>query len=374
MSKVDLPVGISATLGALTVGPAARDLLQHGGENFWTTKSSTYEARDATHISGINMTSISIVTPIYNEVENIDRLIQEVENAIRPRFPDFELIAVDDGSNDGSNQLLKEKAAQHPFLKVITLLKNSGQSAAFDAGIQAASGKIIATMDADLQNDPLDIPKLVDLLNEGYDTVTGWRKNRQDGLFWRKVPSWIANAIVRKVTGTRIHDLGCSLKVYRADVIKELRLYGEMHRYICPLLGNMGARITETAVHHRARTAGVSKYGIGRIFKVLLDMIYVWFNKSYQTKPMYVFGGAGTLMLFTSAVLTGIAAYDKLINGIFVHRNPLFLIALILLVIAFQFFGIGLLAEMLVRTYFESKGRESYLIRDRVGFDQSLKK
>jgi glycosyltransferase involved in cell wall biosynthesis len=321
--------------------------------------------------------SISIVTPIYNEVENIDRLITEVEKAIRPRFPDFELIAVDDGSTDGSNRLLKEKAQKYPFLKVITLLKNSGQSAAFDAGIQAAAGKVIATMDADLQNDPLDIPKLVDLLNEGYDTVTGWRKNRQDGFVLRKFPSWIANWIVRKVTGSRIHDLGCSLKVYRAEVIKELRLYGEMHRYICPLLGNLGARITETEVHHRPRTAGVSKYGIGRVFKVLLDMIYVWFNKSYQTKPMYVFGGAGTVMLFGSGILTAIAAYDKFVNGIFVHRNPVVLIALIMLVIAFQFFGIGLLAEMLVRTYFESKGRESYLIRDRVGFelsDQSLKK
>jgi glycosyltransferase involved in cell wall biosynthesis len=325
----------------------------------------------------MNSLSLSVVTPIYNEVENIDRLISEVEQAIRPRFPDFELIAVDDGSIDGSNRLLKQKAEQHSFLKVITLLKNSGQSAAFDAGIQAASGKIIATMDADLQNDPLDIPKLVDLLNEGYDTVTGWRKNRQDGFVLRKFPSWIANWIVRKVTGSRIHDLGCSLKVYRADVIKELRLYGEMHRYICPLLGNMGARITEIEVHHRPRTAGVSKYGMGRVFKVLLDMIYVWFNKSYQTKPMYVFGGAGTAMLFGSGILTSIAAYDKFVNGIFVHRNPLFLIALIMLVIAFQFFGIGLLAEMLVRTYFESKGRESYLIRDRVGFEsntQSLKK
>jgi glycosyltransferase involved in cell wall biosynthesis len=323
---------------------------------------------------GTSQLSLTVVTPIYNEVENIDRLITEVENAIRPRFPDFELIAVDDGSTDGSNRLLKEKAAKYPFLKVITLLKNSGQSAAFDAGIQAASGKIIATMDADLQNDPLDIPKLVDLLNEGHDTVTGWRKKRQDGYFLRKVPSWVANSIVRKVTGSRIHDLGCSLKVYRSEVIKELRLYGEMHRYICPLLGNMGARITEVEVNHRPRTAGVSKYGMGRVFKVLLDMIYVWFNKSYQTKPMYVFGGAGTLMLLLSGVLTSIAAYDKFVSGIFVHRNPLFMIALIMLVIAFQFFGIGLLAELLVRTYFESKGGESYLIRDRAGFDQSLKK
>jgi glycosyltransferase involved in cell wall biosynthesis len=318
--------------------------------------------------------SLSIITPIYNEVENIDRLITEVENAVKPRFPDFELIAVDDGSNDGSNRLLKEKAAKHPFLKVITLLKNSGQSAAFDAGIQAASGQIIATMDADLQNDPLDIPKLVDLLNQGYDTVTGWRKNRQDGLILRKLPSLVANAIVRKVTGSRIHDLGCSLKVYRAEVIKELRLYGEMHRYICPLLGNMGARIAEVEVHHRPRTAGVSKYGMGRVFKVLLDMIYVWFNKSYQTKPMYVFGGAGCVMLLVSAILTGVSAYDKFVGGVFVHRNPLFLIALIMLVIGFQFFGIGLLAEMLVRTYFGTKGGENYLIRDRAGFDQSLKK
>jgi glycosyltransferase involved in cell wall biosynthesis len=311
---------------------------------------------------------ISVIAPIYNELENIPRLIAEVEQAIRPHFPDFELIAVDDGSIDGSDRILKEKAAQYPFLKVITLLRNSGQSAAFDAGIQAASGKVIATMDADLQNDPLDIPRLVQKLDEGYDAVTGWRKKRQDGFFWRRLPSLIANAIVRKVTGTKVHDLGCSLKVYRAPVIKELRLYGEMHRYICPLLGNMGARISESEVNHRPRTAGVSKYGMARVFKVLLDMIYVWFNKSYQTKPMYVFGGAGTGLLFTSGLLTVISAYDKFHNGVFVHRNPLFLIALVLLVLAFQFFGIGLLAELLVRTYFESKGGESYLIRNRINF------
>ncbi|MDR3606302.1 MAG: glycosyltransferase family 2 protein [Oligoflexia bacterium] len=317
-------------------------------------------------------TRLSIVTPIYNEVDNIPRLIEEVERAIRPHFPDFELIAVDDGSKDGSSRLLREKAKTHPFLKVITLLRNCGQSAAFDAGIQHASGQIIATMDADLQNDPQDIPRLVEMLGEDYDVVTGWRKRRQDGFFWRKLPSLIANAIVRKVTGTRIHDLGCSLKVYRGSVIKELRLYGEMHRYICPLLENMGARIAEAEVHHRPRTAGVSKYGIARVFKVLLDMIYVWFNKSYQTKPMYVFGGAGVTLLGMSFLLTALAAWEKLNNGVYVHRNPVFLIALILLVIAFQFFGIGLIAELLVRTYFESKGRDSYLIRERIGFHEPL--
>jgi glycosyltransferase involved in cell wall biosynthesis len=207
---------------------------------------------------------------------------------------------------------------------------------------------------------------------EDFDAVTGWRKKRQDGFFWRRLPSLIANAIVRKVTGTRIHDLGCSLKVYRADVIKELRLYGEMHRYICPLLQNMGARIAEEEVHHRPRTAGVSKYGIARVFKVLLDMIYVWFNKSYQTKPMYIFGGAGVTLLGASFLLTALAAWEKFSQGVFVHRNPVFLIACVLLVIAFQFFGIGLLAELLVRTYFESKGRDSYLIRERIGFVQAI--
>lgn len=319
-------------------------------------------------LSDSHMTRLSVVTPIYNEVDNITRLIAEVESALRSPFPDFELIAVDDGSNDGSSQLLREKAKIHPFLKVITLLRNCGQSSAFDAGIQHASGEIIVTMDADLQNDPKDIPALVRRLDDGFDVVTGWRKNRKDGFFWRKMPSLIANAIVRTVTGTKIHDLGCSLKVYRANVIKELRLYGEMHRYICPLLENIGARVTEQEVHHRPRTAGVSKYGIARVFKVLLDMIYVWFNKSYQTKPMYVFGGAGVTLLFASFVLTIIAAYEKFSQGVFVHRNPIFLIALVFSVIAFQFFGIGLLAEMLVRTYFESKGRDSYLIREKIGF------
>jgi len=311
---------------------------------------------------------LSVIAPTYNEAENIPNLIEEVRQTMQKADIDFEFIVVDDGSTDGSDKILRSLAPIHPFLKVVVLRKNSGQSAAFDAGIQHASGSVIATLDADLQNDPADIPRLLKTLNEGYDVVTGWRKSRKDGLFFRRFPSKIANAIIRVVTGTRIHDLGCSLKVYRSTLLKELRLYGEMHRYICPLLENMGARIAEVEVNHRARAAGVSKYGIGRIFKVLLDMIYVWFNRTYQTKPMYVFGGTGVALVLTSIFLSALAGWEKYYHGAYVHRNPVFLIAMVCLIIAFQFFGIGLVAELLIRTYFEARGSNSYFIRETIGF------
>jgi glycosyltransferase involved in cell wall biosynthesis len=309
---------------------------------------------------------LSIVLPMFNEVDNVVPLLGEIEEALGETR--FEVICVDDGSRDGTRELLRKLVADKPYLRVVLFRRNSGQSAAFDAGFRVATGRVVVTMDADRQNDPKDIPRLVDKLGEGFDLVTGWRRNRKDGMFLRKVPSRIANAFIRWVTGTRIHDLGCSLKVYRREITDEIRLYGEMHRFLVPLAEHQGARVAELEVNHRARTAGVSKYGLSRTVKVLLDLLTVWFFRRYQTKPLYVFGGVGFAMLAASLALSAYVLYQKLALDIWVHRNPLFSIAAFSALLGVQSLGISLLAELIVRTYFESQGRSPYPIAERLGF------
>jgi glycosyltransferase involved in cell wall biosynthesis len=313
---------------------------------------------------------ISIVLPVYNERENLLPLIDEVEGVLSALDKEYEIIAVDDGSKDGSVEILREAAAQRKYLKAIFFRRNSGQSAAFDAGFRAARGDIVVTMDADRQNDPADIPALIAELDKGFDVVTGWRKKRKDGMFLRTIPSRIANFIIRKLTGTQIHDLGCSLKVYRRHVTDELRLYGEMHRFISVLADGLGARVGELAVNHRPRVAGVSKYGVRRTVKVFLDLTTVWFMRRYQTKPIYVFGGLGVLMLFAGTALSGVVLYEKFADGAWVHRNPLFLIAITCYLMGMQSIGTGILAELVVRTYFESQNKTAYTIASRAGFQR----
>ena len=313
---------------------------------------------------------LSIVLPIYNEVGNLRPLFDEIEEVLTKAGRTYEIIAVDDGSNDGTRQLLKELAGERPALRVVLFRRNAGQAAAFDAGLRHASAPFVVTMDADMQNDPRDIPAMLAKLDEGFDLVSGWRKNRKDGLFLRKVPSRIANWLIRKITGTPIRDLGCSLKVYRKEITDELRLYGEMHRFIAVLAGHAGARIGEMEVNHRERNAGVSKYGLARTFKVLLDLLTVWFMQSFQTKPIYVFGGTGSLMIASSALLSAFVLYERLRWVIYVHRNPLFTIAVLLFITGIQLLGVGLLAENIVRTYFESRGRTAYVVAERLGFDK----
>src|SRR4051812_9178837 len=236
---------------------------------------------------------LSVVVPIYNERENIELLVEELEAALDPIGKTYEIIAVDDGSRDGSTQLLKKLVADHPKLKALFLRRNSGQTAAFDAGFREAKGEIVATMDADRQNDPRDIPAMLEKLEkEELDMVTGWRKQRHDGFFLRKLPSRAANAIIRWITDTPVHDLGCSLRVYKKQLVDEMNLYGEMHRFISVIADGMGAQIGEVVVNHRPRVAGKSKYGTIRIVKVLLDLSTVWFMRRYHAKPIYVFGGA----------------------------------------------------------------------------------
>jgi glycosyltransferase involved in cell wall biosynthesis len=313
---------------------------------------------------------ISIVLPVYNERENLLPLLDELSGVLSGMNKQFEVIAVDDGSRDGSVQLLKEAAAERKYLKAIFFRRNTGQSAAFDAGFRAASGDVVITMDADRQNDPADIPLMLGELDKGFDVVTGWRKKRRDGMFLRTIPSRIANFIIRRLTGTQIHDLGCSLKVYRRHVTDELRLYGEMHRFISVLADGLGARVGEVVVNHRPRVAGVSKYGLRRTVKVLLDLTTVWFMRRYQTKPIYVFGGIGVMMLMAGSVLSGVVLYEKFADGSWVHRNPLFMIAITCFLMGVQSIGIGILAELIVRTYFESQGKTAYTIASRAGFSR----
>ena len=312
---------------------------------------------------------ITVIVPIYNERENLEPLLVEIEEALDPTGKKYEIIAVDDGSDDGSTEVLKKLAGEHANVRAIFFRKNSGQAAAFDAGFRNASGDIVVTMDADLQNDPKDIPALIEKLETGFDVVTGWRKNRKDGALLRKIPSRIANVLIRRMTGTKIHDLGCSLKVYRKHVTDEMRLYGEMHRFISVIAASQGAKIGEAVVNHRARRAGVSKYGLRRTIKVLLDLMTVSFLGGYQTKPIYVFGSLGMLMFLLGFLISCFVLWEKYDQGAWVHRNPLFMIAIMLFVMAFQFLGTGILAEVIVRTYFESQDKTAYTIASRAGFD-----
>ena len=313
---------------------------------------------------------ISVVLPIYNEKENLVPLLDELEGVLDATGKDYEVIAVDDGSNDGSVEVLKSATLDRKRLKALFFRRNCGQAAAFDAGFRAAQGDIVVTMDADRQNDPADIPGMMAKLDDGFDLVTGWRKERKDGFATRKLPSRIANFIIRRLTGTRIHDLGCSLKVYRRQVTNEMRLYGEMHRFISVLAEGLGARVGEMVVNHRPRVAGRTKYGLARTVKVLLDLTTVWFMRRYQTKPIYVFGGLGVIMVFVGMTISGIVLYQKFADGTWVHRNPLFLIAITCLLMGMQSVGTGILAELLVRTYFESQSKTPYSIASRAGFEQ----
>jgi glycosyltransferase involved in cell wall biosynthesis len=264
--------------------------------------------------------------------------------------------------------------ADRPWLRAIFLRRNFGQTAAFDAGFRAASGDIVATIDGDLQNDPRDIPAMIAKLDEGFDMVAGWRRKRRDGLTLRRIPSRIANWMIRKVTGTRIHDLGCSLRLYRREITDELRLYGEMHRFISILADSMGARIAEVEVNHRPRRAGTSKYGLKRTLKVLLDLMTVVFMRRYQAKPIYVFGSLGLGMMFASAVMAGVVLWEKMKEGVWVHRNPLFILAVVAALVGVQLLATGIVAELIIRTYYESQGKRAYSIKGRAGFGDEARR
>jgi glycosyltransferase involved in cell wall biosynthesis len=320
---------------------------------------------------------LSLFLPVLNEEDNLRPMHKKIQEALKSLGKTAEVIYVDDGSTDKSLQILREIAAEDSRVRVISLRRNYGQTAAMAAGIDAAHGEILIPMDADLQNDPKDIARLLEKLDEGYDVVSGWRKNRQDKLISRKLPSWIANSVISKIGGVPLHDYGCSLKAYRRDVLKDVKLYGEMHRFIPIYASWAGARVTEIPVDHHARTMGKSKYGISRTVKVIFDLMTIKFMASYQTKPIYVFGTFGAIALFVS-ILAGLYAiflkgarylgFPRL-QADFIE-TPLPVLTIVLFAIALQFFLMGLLAEMMVRTYHESQDKAIYAVREKIGFDE----
>jgi glycosyltransferase involved in cell wall biosynthesis len=315
-----------------------------------------------------NNPQLSLFLPVLNEEDNLRPMHAKISEALNSLGKTAEVIYVDDGSTDTSLEVLREIAAGDSRVRVIALRRNYGQTAAMSAGIDAAKGEILIPMDADLQNDPADIKRLLDKLDEGFDVVSGWRKDRQDKLFTRKIPSWIANSVISKIGGVPLHDYGCSLKAYRRDVIQDVKLYGEMHRFIPIYASWAGARVAEIPVEHHARTMGKSKYGLSRTIKVVFDLMTIKFMASYQTKPIYVFGTFGMLSFFVS-MIAGIWAITLKILGTSFILTPLPMITVVMLAISVQFFLMGLLAELQVRTYHESQSKAIYAVREKIGFE-----
>ncbi|HWS52982.1 MAG TPA: glycosyltransferase family 2 protein [Pyrinomonadaceae bacterium] len=310
---------------------------------------------------------ISLFLPVLNEEPNLRPLHLKIDEALAHLGRTAEVIYVDDGSTDASLEVLRDLAARDPRVRVVALRRNYGQTAAMAAGIDAARGQVLIPMDADLQNDPADIDRLLRKLDEGFDVVSGWRKERQDKMVSRKIPSMIANRIISFIGGVRLHDYGCSLKAYRREFLKEVKLYGEMHRFIPIYASWVGARVTEIPVRHHPRRMGKSKYGLSRTFKVMLDLMTIKFMASYHTKPIYVFGLFGFSSFLISIVAAVWAVLRKLGGESFI-RNPLLIIAIVMFAVGVQFILMGLLAEMLVRTYHESQAKTVYVVRERIGF------
>ena len=307
--------------------------------------------------------NLSVVVPLYNEEESLPHLVEQLLSALRPTDETFELVLVDDGSSDRTAKVLAEISAEVPEVVAVLLRKNYGQTAAMAAGFDVAGGEVIVSLDGDLQNDPADIPMLLVKLREGYDLVSGWRHQRQDAALQRKLPSRLANRLIGRVTGVRLHDYGCSLKAYRREVLADMRLYGELHRFLPALAFIEGARITEVKVNHRARQFGSSKYGIDRTFRVLMDLLTVWFMKRFLTRPMYVFGFGGLLAIAASLIASTYLLVIKVMGGDIANR-PLLTLAVVLGLAGIQLFCFGLLGELLIRTYHESQGRPIYRIRE----------
>ena len=306
---------------------------------------------------------LSVVVPLYNEEESLPHLVEQLLAALRPSGERFELVLVNDGSSDRTAEVLERLSQDIPELVGVLLRKNYGQTAAMAAGFDVAQGEVIVSLDGDLQNDPADIPMLLAKLREGYDLVSGWRHQRQDAALQRKLPSKIANRLIGRVTGVRLHDYGCSLKAYRRDVLSDMRLYGELHRFLPALAFIEGARITEVKVNHRARQFGSSKYGIDRTFRVLMDLLTVWFMKRFLTRPMYVFGFGGLIAILLSLVASSYLLAMKLMGGDIANR-PLLTLAVVLGLAGIQLFCFGLLGELQIRTYHESQDRPIYRIRE----------
>jgi glycosyltransferase involved in cell wall biosynthesis len=306
---------------------------------------------------------LSIVVPVYNESESLRLLHQAIYEAVSPLGLDWEVVLVDDGSRDNSVQILEELAQTDPIhVRVVELRRNFGQTAAIAAGIDHSDGDIVVLMDADLQNDPADIPAMLEQINAGYDVVSGWRKVRQDN-FSRRLPSQIANRLISWATGVKLHDYGCTLKAYRREVITGIRLYGEMHRFIPAFASSYGARMIELPVNHHPRRFGKAKYGLERTFKVILDLVTVKFLNSYANKPIYLFGGAGIMLILISLAVLLYLFVRRVFFEISVLSSPFFQMSTMIFIMGFQSILMGLIAELLARTYHESQGKPIYTVR-----------
>ena len=307
---------------------------------------------------------LSVVVPLFNEEPNLLDLHRELSKVLTAWGRPYEMILVDDGSTDGTFSVLADIQSRDMTVRVIRLRKNFGQTAAFAAGFAHARGKLIATSDGDLQNDPADLPGMVDKIDDGYDIVCGWRKERKDPWLTRRFVSNVANWLISKTTGVHLHDYGCSLKVFRSEVIKSLRLYGEMHRFIPALASEQGVRIHEVVVNHRPRRHGVSKYGLSRMPRVVLDLVTVKFLLSYSTRPLQMFGPPGLLLGLVGTAIVGYLGYVRLFAGQAIGDRPLLLLGILLLFAGMQLVTLGLLAEMQARTYHESQNKSIYVVRD----------
>ena len=313
---------------------------------------------------------LSVVIPVFDEEENIRELHEKLLEPVNSSNGSYEIIYVDDGSRDNSFGVLSVLAAEDSHVKIVRLRRNFGQTAALSAGFNHAQGDIIVTMDADLQNDPADLPKLLDKIDEGYDVVSGWRRDRKDTFLTRRLPSMIASSLISRITGLRLHDYGCTLKAYRREALKDLRLYGEMHRIIPAYVAWNGFSVIEMEVQHHPRLRGKSKYGLSRTLKVILDVLTAKFLNDFGTRPVHLFGALGALSM-TGGVAAAVAVLlQKFLADVFAHKNPILILAVFLFLLGMLFVVMGLLAELLMRTYYESQQKQIYVIADRLNIDQ----
>ncbi len=315
-----------------------------------------------------SLLDLSIVIPVYNEVESVHLMHRQLTEALSRLDRSYEVIYVDDGSTDGTFNVLRMLQATDPHVRVIRFRRNYGQTPAMSAGFEHAAGAVIVTMDGDLQNDPNDIPRLLERIDEGWDIASGWRAHRRDPLVTRTLPSRAANGLISLVSGVRLHDHGCTLKAYRADVLKNLRLYGDMHRFIPAVAASVGATVVEVPVHHHPRRFGKSKYGLSRIFKVALDLILLKFLLTYATRPLRIFGVAGMVTFALGLLVTSYLSFIKLVLGHPIGGRPLLMLGVLLLMLGVQLISMGLLGELLVRIYHESQRKPIYVVRDALGW------
>lgn len=315
---------------------------------------------------------LSVVMPVYNEAESLPETLQELAGVLEGLDCSFEIILCDDGSVDDTTNMIREWSDRDPRIKGVILRRNFGQTAAITAGVDHASGDVVVMLDADGQNDPHDIPALLDKLGEGYDIVSGWRRTRNDPFFTKVLPSRFANWLIAKATGVKLHDHGCTLKAYRREILSQLSLYGEMHRFISIYGHWIGAKVAELEVNHRPREKGKSKYSIAKTFKVILDLPVLILLGSFLTRPMHLFGGVGLVSIMAGFICWGFVIYDKLQDVINnkVHRNPLFLVGILMFLVGMQMLMLGLLAELLTRVYHESQQKKTYSIEERLNLDQ----